>query len=77
VNVDVLIDELIRTAGAVMWDHLIDCPFTIFNTTCGPNYFPKNVYPPDVPRFQEQLRPMETFAVKVENDDVWVDLEQR
>ena len=63
--------------GATMWDHLLDCPWHHFqyDVTTGENYFPKNVYPLDYPRLQEQLRPLKTYPVRIEGGEVWVDLE--
>ncbi len=62
--------------GAAMWDHLLDCPWHHFqyDVRTGENYFPKNVYPADYPRLQEQLRPLKTYPVRIEDGEVWVDL---
>ena len=63
--------------GATMWDHLLDCPWHHFqyDVRTGENYFPKNVYPMDYPRLLEQLRPLKTYPVQLQDGDVWVDLE--
>ena len=63
--------------GAVLWDHLIDCPFHHFqyDVRTGENYFPKNVYPKDYKRLEAQLRPLGTYAVELRKGEVWVDLE--
>ena len=65
--------------GAVLWDHLIDCPFHHFqyDLRTGRNHYPRNVYPADLPRLQNQLGPLEVFPVKMEDGWVWVDLDQR
>jgi nitrite reductase/ring-hydroxylating ferredoxin subunit len=62
---------------AVLWDHLVDCPWHHFqyDIRTGENYFPKNVYPKDVPRLQEQLKPLATYAVELRGSDIWVDLQ--
>lgn len=63
--------------GALLWDHLIECPFHHFeyNVTTGENYYPRNVYPKDYKRLEAQLRPLKTYAVELKDGDVWVDLE--
>src|SRR2546422_681292 len=63
--------------GAILWDNLIDCPYHHFqyNVETGENYFPKNVYPKDYPKLQEQLHPLRTYPVQVRDSEVWVDLE--
>lgn len=63
--------------GAVLWDQLIDCPWHHFqyDVRTGENIFPKNVYPSDIPRLQEQVRPLRVYPVKVEDGGIWVDLE--
>ena len=60
----------------MLWDHLIDCPFHHFqyDVRTGENVFPKNVYPPDVSYLQQQLRPLQTYPVKVEDGEIWVDV---
>ncbi|MCU1337057.1 MAG: hypothetical protein JWO19_2638 [Bryobacterales bacterium] len=62
--------------GAILWDHLIDCPFHHFqyDVRTGENHFPRNVYPPDLPRLQTQLRPLKVFPVKIEDGWIWADL---
>ncbi len=62
--------------GAVLWDHLLDCPWHhfMYDVRTGQNHFPKNVFPPDVPLAQQQVGPLATYAVRVEDGDVWVDL---
>jgi 3-phenylpropionate/trans-cinnamate dioxygenase ferredoxin component len=63
--------------GAVLWDHLIDCPYHHFqyDIRTGENHFPRNVYPKDIPRLQEQLRPLPVYPVKIEEEWIWVDLD--
>lgn len=63
--------------GATLWDNLLDCPFHHFqyDVRTGENYYPKNVYPRDYPRLQEQLNPLKTYPVQVRDGAVWVDIE--
>jgi nitrite reductase/ring-hydroxylating ferredoxin subunit len=63
--------------GATLWDHLLDCPFHHFqfDVRTGENYFPKNVYPEDLPLLQSQLQPLRRYPVEVREDQIWVDLE--
>ena len=63
--------------GATLWDHLLDCPYHHFqfDVRSGENYYPKNVYPSDMPRLQSQLQPLRTFAVEVRDGEIWVNLE--
>lgn len=62
--------------GAVLWDHLIDCPFHHFqyDVRTGENYFPRNVYPRDMPQLEHQLKPLRTYEVEVRDGAVWVNL---
>jgi nitrite reductase/ring-hydroxylating ferredoxin subunit len=61
---------------ATLWDNLIDCPYHhfMYNVQTGENYFPKNVYPKDYPKLQEQVRPLRTYPVELRDSEVWVDL---
>ena len=63
--------------GATLWDHLLDCPYHHFqyDVRTGENYFPRNVYPEDMPLLRWQLRPLRRYPVKVKEDEIWVDLE--
>jgi 3-phenylpropionate/trans-cinnamate dioxygenase ferredoxin subunit len=63
--------------GAVLWDHLIDCPWHHFqyDIRTGENYFPKNVYPEDVPELQQQLRPLPVYPVELRGSEIWVQFE--
>ena len=65
-----------RLEGAILWDHLLECPFHHFqfDVRTGENHFPRNVYPEDLPHLQRQVRPLRTYAVEVREGDVWVDL---
>ncbi len=62
--------------GAVLWDYLLDCPFHHFqfDVRSGDNYFPKSVYPEDMPRLQSQVRPLRRYPVELREGEVWVDL---
>ena len=61
---------------ALLWDHLVDCPWHHFqyDVRTGENYFPKNVYPKDLPVLQTQVKPLETYAVELRGSEIWVDL---
>ncbi len=63
--------------GAHLWDNLLTCPWHNFqyDVRSGENYYPKNVYPEDVPELRRQLRPLPTYPVEIREGDVWVDLE--
>jgi nitrite reductase/ring-hydroxylating ferredoxin subunit len=63
--------------GARLWDHLLDCPWRHFqyDVTTGVNWFPKNVYPEDVPGLQDQVSPLQTYNVEVREGVIWVNLE--
>ncbi len=62
--------------GAILWDHLIDCPWHHFqyDIRTGENYFPGNVYPKDYSGLAEQLKPLETYRVELRGSEVWVEL---
>ena len=62
--------------GAVLWGDLVDCPYHHFqfDVRTGENYFPKNVYPKDMPQLEQQVRPLRAYQVEVREGDVWVDL---
>lgn len=63
--------------GAHLWDHLLDCPWHHFqyDVRTGENHFPKNVYPKDVPRLQEQVKPLDTYPVEIREGEVWANLD--
>ena len=63
--------------GAVLWDHLIDCPFHHFqfDVRTGENHFPRNVYPSDLPHLERQVAPLRTYPVQVNNGEIWVEIE--
>ena len=62
--------------GACLYEYLLDCPWHHFeyNVRTGENHYPRNVYPSDIPRLQEQLRPLRTYTVDVRGGEIWVDL---
>jgi nitrite reductase/ring-hydroxylating ferredoxin subunit len=63
--------------GARLWDHLLDCPWHHFqyDVRTGENYYPKNVYPTDEPRLQQQVESLKTYPVELRNGEIWVNLE--
>jgi 3-phenylpropionate/trans-cinnamate dioxygenase ferredoxin subunit len=63
--------------GATLIDHLVDCPWHHFqyDVRTGENHFPRNVYPPDLPKLQTQLRPLRKYAVQLREGEIWVNLE--
>jgi nitrite reductase/ring-hydroxylating ferredoxin subunit len=63
--------------GATLWGCLVDCPFHHFqyDVRTGENYYPRNVYPEDLPHLQEQLRPLRTYDVELRGREVWVNLD--
>jgi nitrite reductase (NADH) small subunit len=62
--------------GAALWDNLLTCPWHQFqyDVATGENHYPKNVYPPDLPRLQAQVRPLRTYPVDIRGGEIWVDL---
>ncbi|HEV2314599.1 MAG TPA: Rieske (2Fe-2S) protein [Candidatus Acidoferrales bacterium] len=63
--------------GAI-WHGQLECPWHHFryDPTTGRNTYPANVYPDDVPQLQEQLAPLCTFPVRVEDGKVMVSFTQ-
>jgi 3-phenylpropionate/trans-cinnamate dioxygenase ferredoxin subunit len=63
--------------GAVLWGHLVDCPWHHFqyDVRTGENFFPKNVYPKDLPALQNQLKPLKTYPVELRGSEIWVKLD--
>lgn len=63
--------------GAMLWGPLIDCPFHHFQYDCrtGENHFPSNVYPADLQHLRKQLDPLMRYVVKIEEGEIWVDVQ--
>jgi len=40
-----------------------------------PDEIPRNVYPDDIPRLHEQVKPLETYPVEIREGEIWVNLE--
>jgi len=61
----------------MLWGPLIDCPFHHFQYDCrtGENHFPCNVYPKDLQHLRKQLDPLKRYVVKIEEGDIWVDVQ--
>ncbi|MGH9649851.1 MAG: Rieske (2Fe-2S) protein, partial [Terriglobales bacterium] len=55
----------------------LECPWHRFryNPRTGKNVYPANVYPDDMPRLMEEIKPVQTFRVKREGKDVLVWIE--
>ncbi len=62
--------------GATLVDYLLDCPWHHFqyDLRTGENYFPRNVYPKDIPGLGAQLQPLSKYAVEVRDGEIWVDV---
>lgn len=63
--------------GATLWDDLVDCPWHHFqyDLRTGGNYYPKNVYPRDLPSLQGQVAPLRTYRVELRDAEIWVEVE--
>jgi len=63
--------------GAMLWGPLIDCPFHHFQYDCrtGENHFPCNVYPSDLQHLRKQLNPLKRYVVRIEEGEIWVDVQ--
>jgi 3-phenylpropionate/trans-cinnamate dioxygenase ferredoxin subunit len=59
-----------------VWDGTLECPWHHFryDLASGANVYPANVYPEDLPGLQEQLAPVNVYAVRVEDGRVFVRL---
>jgi len=64
--------------GAI-WHGQLECPWHHFryDPATGRNTYPANVYPDDVPQLQEQVAPVCTFAVRIEDGKILVRLSER
>lgn len=62
--------------GAQLWGHLVDCPWHHFqyDVRTGENWYPKNVYPADLPDLASQLQPIATYRVELRGSEIWVEL---
>ncbi|MDE3158352.1 MAG: Rieske 2Fe-2S domain-containing protein, partial [Acidobacteriota bacterium] len=63
--------------GAVLWDHLLDCPWHHFqyDIRTGENYFPKKRLPEKLCEARRELRPLRTDRVELRESELWVDLD--
>jgi nitrite reductase/ring-hydroxylating ferredoxin subunit len=61
--------------GARLWGHLIDCPWHHFqyDIRTGENWYPKNVYPEDLPWLAAQLQPLPTYRIELRGSEIWVE----
>ncbi|HYZ84660.1 MAG TPA: Rieske 2Fe-2S domain-containing protein [Bryobacteraceae bacterium] len=62
--------------GACLYGSLVDCPWHHFeyDVRTGENFYPRNVYPADMPHLEAQLRPLQTYPVEVRDSEVWVNI---
>ncbi|MBI3895502.1 MAG: Rieske (2Fe-2S) protein [Acidobacteria bacterium] len=62
--------------GAKVWDGMLECPWHHFryNLRTGENLYPRNVYPQDEPRLQEQLHPLDPYPLRVIRGEILVGL---
>lgn len=58
-----------------LWGEILECPWHHYryDIRTGENLYPKNVYPSDLPFLQQDLRPLRTYRVKVEGEDILVE----
>lgn len=54
----------------------LECPWHRFryNPRTGRNVYPANVYPDDMPRLMEEIKPVRTFRLRREGKDVLVEV---
>ena len=59
-----------------LWKGELECPWHHFryDLETGRNTYPANVYPDDLPQLQADLKPLKTYAVKVERGRILVSL---
>jgi len=63
--------------GGTVWQGTIDCPWHHFqyDLQTGENLYPRRIYPLDaLPRLRQQVRPLQTYPVRVVNDALQVGL---
>ena len=60
----------------VLWKGELECPWHHFryDLETDRNTYPANVYPDDLPQLQADLKPLKTYAVKVERGRILVSL---
>jgi nitrite reductase/ring-hydroxylating ferredoxin subunit len=59
-----------------LWRGALECPWHHFrfDPATGANVYPRNVYPPDMPQLQPELRSARAFPVEVRGEEVLVNL---
>ncbi len=65
-------------AGSKVWQGVLDCPWHHFqyDIRTGENLYPRRVYPLDaLPRLREQIAPLQTYPVRVVNQEVQVEIQ--
>jgi nitrite reductase/ring-hydroxylating ferredoxin subunit len=62
-----------------LWRGTLECPWhhQRYDPATGRNVYPANVYPPDLPALQAELRPAQVFPVRVVGGEVFVGLSER
>jgi nitrite reductase/ring-hydroxylating ferredoxin subunit len=57
-----------------VWRGQLECPWHHYryDPETGRNTYPANVYPDDVPELQEDIRPVKTYEVRVEDRRIFV-----
>ena len=54
----------------------IECPWHHYryDVRTGENLYPRNVYPADLASLKRDLRPVRRYPVKIEGDQIWVEV---
>lgn len=57
-----------------IWQGQLECPWHHYryDPATGRNTYPANVYPEDVPELQEDIRPVKTYEVRIEDGRIFV-----
>jgi len=57
-----------------IWQGKLECPWHhfLYNLETGANVYPANVYPDDLPRLKQQVAPLKSFPVRVEQGRVLI-----
>ncbi len=57
-----------------IWQGQLECPWHHYryDPATGKNTYPTNVYPEDVPELQEDIQPVKTYEVRIEDGRIFV-----